>query len=529
MKRFLSVLLAALLLVAMAVPAMAEEKPTISYYAYWCGSLDPDSYCETYVEDALGVDIQIKKVSHTDSEAVNLMLGSGEMPDCGWFGKSATYMEDQELVRSIPVDLVKEYAPSLIEYCDENPIVYAICLDPEDETQFRCLPDLYDTYTEMYVYCLYLRYDWIQNLNIDLGVNVEQVADRLYVADKGLSLDVFRAVLDGFVNGDPDGNGQNDTFGYLKDYTQFLSAYGIIDSNMEVDGKPCEWYTNPKLKEMLTDLAEMYKDGLIYQEIFTIGWGEDWEIINTNSAGVWASSTNSLNSWASNRPPLTLLNNEDSEATLLMIPGIADDEGHTYRSAYTSAVGGERFFVNADVDDEKLVEILKFYEWCNFNDDPTVQATLWYGEEGVDWEWNEDKTAPVKISEIINGERGSQVFIRNTQLGKIWEWITFEPYFSAGAKYYVQNEGGIWNEDMIQRYKYDIYSETEASEISNEYSGDWQNTRDAYFMAVITGEKNVEEDWDAYIQELNDLNYDEYLAELDKAPSVEEIIAQFAK
>jgi len=38
------------------------------------------------------------------------------------------------------------------------------------------------------------------------------------------------------------------------------------------------------------------------------------------------------------------------------------------------------------------------------------------------------------------------------------------------------------------------------------------------------GTKNLESDWDAYIADLNDANFEEYLAELDKAPTAQEIL-----
>jgi len=534
MKRILAIALAAMMLLSVASVALAEDPVTISYYAYWCGELDPGSYVETYVEDALGIDVQIRKVSHQNEEAVNMMIAN-ELPDCGWFEKTPTYMFDQELVRTIPIDLVREYCPALAAYMDEYPLLWAKYTDPEDETQLVGLPDLYETYASLYLYDILLRYDWIEKLNFDLGdIKVEQVTDQLYMADKGLTLDQFYDLLHAFVYDDPDGNGENDTIGYVKDWTQLLTGIGVIPSNMDVDGYAQEWYTNPAIKELLAWLQKAYADGLIYQEIFTIGWGEDWEIINSGLAGVHAStSTNALNAWAANRPPRTLLDGDDKSIKLLMIPGLADADGHSYRTAYLTPAGGETFFVNVDVDDDKLVEILKFYDWCNWNDDPQVTATLWMGEEGVNWVWNEDKTAPTRVADgitpAINGERGSQVFCRNTQLGAAWEWLTLEPDFTAGAAYYYKNMGGLWCDDLIYPYKNDIANETDAAAISNEYSGDWTNIRNNYFMGVIMGEKDLDGDWDAYIEELNDNGYADYLEELNKAPVVADLIAEYSK
>ena len=532
MKKIVSVLIAVLLLMSMIVPALAADDPnSISYFAYWCGALNDDEYVDKYVEDALGIEIEIKKVDHTDREAVNLMIAQ-DMPDCMWTESTISSLDDQEMVRRIPVDMVKEYAPYVYEIFEKYPMLWAMSLDPEDETQLLYIPTLSDTYTEMYIYNMYLRYDWVQALNIDLGVNVEQVADRLYVADKGLSLEVFDEVLRQFVKNDPDGNGQNDTQGYVKDYWGFLSAYGLTNGIVQdEDGNAIQFYTHPKMKDMLNHLQELYAEGLIYPEIFTIGWGEDWELINNNVCGVWRSSTNTLNSWAANRPPLTILNNPDSNATILSFPGICDENGRTLSVKEASPAGtSERFVVRWDVSDEKLAKILEFVNFAGgWNPDSEVVATLWYGEKGVDWDWNEDGSMPISKTGLTPGERGTQVFSRNAQVGDEWRWITFEPLFEAGAKYYIVNEGGIWNQDMVYDYKRDYKNETNAGTIMAEYSEDWNNVRNAYVLDVITGKMTAEEGWDAYIQQLNDLHYGEYLEELNKCCTTEELIAQYSE
>ena len=532
MKKTLSMLLAALLVLALAVPAMAEDDPnSISFYSYWCGSLNDDEYVDKYLEDALGIELEIKKVDHTDKEAVNLMIAQ-DMPDCMWTESSIANLDDQEMVRRIPVAMVEEYAPYIYEQFEKYPILWAMCLDPEDDTQLLYLPDVIDTWTEMYTYNMYLRYDWVQELGIDLGVNVEKITDRFYVADKGLTMEVFDEVLRQFVNNDPDGNGQDDTQGYVSDYTRFLSAYGLINGVVaDENGNACQWYTHPKVKDMLNHLQELYAEGLIYPEIFTIAWGEDWELINNDVCGVWASSTNTLNSWAATRPPLTLLNDPDSSAVLLSFPGICDENGKTISITKPSPMSGiERFVVRWDVSDEKLAKILELVNFAGgWNPDREVTATLWYGEKGVDWDWSEDGTTPIAKTGLTPGERGTQIFSRTSETGETWRWITYEPLFAASSKYYVRSDGGIWNADLVYEYKQDFLNETDAGAILNEYSADWVNVRDAYFLDVITGKMSAEEGWDAYIQQLNDLHYDEYLSELDKCATTEELVAMYAE
>lgn len=532
MKRQIALLLALTMLFSLgATGASAQEKPTISYYAYWCGALDPGSYVESFVEDQLNMNIEVRKVSHTDKEAVNLMLASGEMPDCGWFEHTFAQMSNEELIRPIPVDMVREFAPGYIELCDRYPVLYTQGLDPEDPTQFRFLPDFCVGQINTHNNAMYLRYDWIQKLGIDLGVNVEQVTDQLFIADNGLTRDVFTQVLRGFVKGDPDGNGVDDTFGLLKDWAvSLVASQGILyGGNMDVDGRPLDWFANPGMKDLLTYVQALYAEGLIYPEIFTVQWGEDWELITNGKAGVLsgnAVATIWLNSWAKNRPPLALFD-ANPTAQLLMIPGIAGPDGEVHHAKPFLPGRGESFYVNADVDDEKLADILRFFNFCNFSGDDDIIATLWCGEKGVDWEWEDG--APKRLSNVQNGERGTQVFCRNIQDGKAYEWYTYEPLFSAGKKFYVEEYGGIWNQMLRYAYKSDVFNVTQAAAIQTEYAKDWEATRNAYFMSVILGDANVESDWDAYMKSLDGLKYGEYVDEMQKAPTVDEILNMYSK
>jgi len=528
-KKLLALVLALSLLLGMSTVSFADdEKPVISYWCYSTGDYVEPAFNETFVEDALGIELKVNTTPHTEGEAVNLMLAS-DMPDCGWFPKSTTWMYDNELARTIPVDMVREYCPGMIEQLDEYPIMWAQSLDPEDSTQFLCLPDMYNTYSDLYLWPAYIRYDWIEKLGVDLGdVKVEELTDQLYIADKPLTLDVFTNMLKQFVTGDPDGNGQDDTEGIVSNYNKLMGAFGLIDTNMDAgDGTPTLWYAHENCKDLLAYLRDLYADGLMYSEIFTVGWGQDWELITNSKSGVlFGAATNYLNSWAATRPPLTLLNGDDKSVKILMVPGVASNDGDYVCSASIGkGFGGSNgiFYVREDVDDEKLADILRFVQFSCFPDSMETSAIIHYGEEGVDWNWNEAHDTPIPTE---NARKQLNLGL-STQIGDYWRWLTYEDLFTLGTKYYVKADNGIWLQYLRDQYVYDLYSETDMAKISNEYSSDWGNVRNNYFMGVIMGEKNLDSDWDAYIAELNDYHFDEYLEEMNKAPKLADLMAQF--
>lgn len=159
-----------------------EKRYQISYTGLWSGAdYEDGSYIETMIEDALNVDITVEKAETNDT--IDLLLASGEMPDCGWFDKTVDWMYEQELARPIPREMVEYYCPRLMEYYEEFPLMYEMTLDPENEDQFRYLTGITFQFVDYYLPNDYYRYDWILDLGIDPGVNVEQISDNIYVAE----------------------------------------------------------------------------------------------------------------------------------------------------------------------------------------------------------------------------------------------------------------------------------------------------------------------------------------------------------
>lgn len=501
-----------------------EDFYEITYTGYWSDdTYEDESYVENMLEDALNIELEVVT---TDNSNLDSLLATGQMPDCMWCDKEVAFMQDQELIRNIPVSMVKEYAPSFIKYFDENPLLYDYVLDPENPEEFTCLRGITLQFVDYYLPNDYYRYDWIQNLGIDLGVEVEQVADRVYAASDGIELSKFIEIMDAFVNQDPDGDGQKNTYGVTAPNLQqsvFYSAYGFHNGVNEVNGEAEQYYVMDEFKEYLKGFAEIYKNGLIDPEIIEDNRKLSWDKVNTGKAGYWITSTNSLNSWASDRPPLTLLS-ADPEATILLTPGIKPDGGEVQTVTNSSPAYGY-FYVNANVDDEKLARILQFVEYAIFgNGDDSFKASLFYGEEGVDWEWGEDGK-PVKINTLASGEKGTWTFSQHGQDEKVTQWTGEEEVFAAGGKYWSANQDGIWMKWQGVQYKEDIANETDFAAIKTEVNTDIEAYVKNYIAQAVLGQIDVDATWNDYLEELDRLGYNEMMSELDKVESLEDMIA----
>lgn len=507
-----------------------DEKMSLSYTGYWCNAdYEDDSYVEKKIEDALNLDITVEKAETSDT--IDLLLASGEMPDCAWLDKTQDWMYEQELVRTIPKKMVEEYCPRLIELYDKYPLMYEQTLNPENKDEFLSLTGVTYQFTDYYLPGDYYRYDWIENLGIDLGVEVEEVADRLYVAKDGIEFSKFVEIMKAFIEQDPDGNGKNDTIGATAPnfgQGQFFSAFGFHAGINDVNGEAEQSYVMDEYKEYLKGFAKLYKDGLVDPEIITGDRTISWDKVNQGMSGYWITSTNSLNTWAVDRPPLTLME-KDPNAKILATPGIRPDGGKVQGLTDVSPAYGN-FYVNANIDDEKLARILEFVDYTLFGaGDKDTHAEMIFGEKGVDWEWNEDETMPVKINELQSGQRGTWTFGQFGQNEEVTQWTGEEPLFAAGGKYWSKNQDGIWMDYYTTEYKVDLTGTTEYGAIRQEISGDLNAYVSNYRTQAIMGEIDVDKTWDEYLKELDRIGYNKMMDELDDVKPLAEIAAEYEK
>ena len=504
----------------------------ITYTGQWCFSdYEDGSFAERMIEDALNINLTVEKAETVDT--IDLLLASGEMPDCMWTeSKTPSWMQEQELIRTIPRSMVEKYCPTLIEYYEKNPLIYKMVLNPENEDEFICLAGLTFQFVDYYLPGDFYRYDWIEKLGIDLGVNVEQVSDRLYVADDGIELSKFIEIMDAFVNQDPDGNGKNDTLGAAAPdwgiglIGQFYSAYGFTRDINEVNGRAEQCYVMDEYREFLKGFQELYARNLLDPEIISNDRTVGWDKVNTGACGYWLTSMNTLNSWAMDRPPLTLLD-RDPEAKLLATPGIKPDGGEVMAVVNPTPAYG-KFYVNANVDDEKLAKILEFFNYTIFGaGDRDTKVSLFFGEKDVDWKWDEANDAPVKINKLNSGDKGTWSFSQFGQTEDVTRWVGEEELFQSGGKYWSESENGTWLKWQRPPYKADLANETGYEKIFQEISGDLEAYVASYRTQAILGQTDVDATWGDYLAELDRLGYHRMMDELEGLLPLEEMAEKY--
>lgn len=169
----------------------SEERVTITYWDIYCSNMLADSYTEQLIEAELPVDIVVNRTDNLNMSQVFKLFDEKYMPDVMWYSADSRYILDQGISRTIPYDMVAEYAPSFLGLYEDNPTILTAITNPDSLDEFFALTGTTNQSSRVAgsLYADYYRYDWIQALGIDLGVEVTQLSDNIYVADTGLTLE----------------------------------------------------------------------------------------------------------------------------------------------------------------------------------------------------------------------------------------------------------------------------------------------------------------------------------------------------
>ena len=257
MKRILALVLAAMMVLGIAPTALADERPTISIFLQMPSEFNPET--DPYVakvESATGVDIEwIMPPINSYEESLNLMMADGDYPDIIQFPNTtgAAWINAVESEVLLPLDdLIPQYE-NLSQYVD--PSSYSALRASGGGTLYGIARN-----TIVRKDGWLIRKDWCDKLGITLP------------EDGLLTLQEFYDICYAFTYGDPDGNGVQDTWGFVDSANGILTPFAPYAFGcrgwQEHDGAYAymdETYCleHDCYKEALAYTAKLWQDGLI--------------------------------------------------------------------------------------------------------------------------------------------------------------------------------------------------------------------------------------------------------------------------
>lgn len=267
MKKILSLVLLVSMLATIAAGCASqtggdgEGKPTeVTFFAAAGGKVfleDDPTIAE--VEKKTNTDITMNLVNaNTLLSDFSILVASGDVPDVSQL-QAFDYYQFVDQGIFLPLDqYLEKYGDNIKKAVgEENEHCWNLLKHNGEQ---YAIPKL----TSAGKYLLVARQDWMENLGIETPE----------------TLDEFLNMLRRFTTDDPDGNGQNDTYGftyagqgnnstYMYAFSPIFGAYGVQPQQYYIrDGKVYASSVSEEYKEAVKTIAQLYKEKVIDQEIF---------------------------------------------------------------------------------------------------------------------------------------------------------------------------------------------------------------------------------------------------------------------
>lgn len=215
-----------------------------------------------WYEEKTGVKVNWEVIPEEGvQEKLNLILSSGDYPDVIMdMPVSTAQMRlygDKGVFLSLN-DLIDEYGIETKRMFEEMPVIEDGVTTPEGD--IYALPQVNECFHCTMPQKMWIYQPWLDELGLDMPETIDD----------------FYEVLKAFKTGDPNGNGKNDEIPFASQKNQWSERMAgflmnpFIYSDMYVeDGEIIVPWDKPEWKEGLEYLNRMYEDGLIYSGSFT--------------------------------------------------------------------------------------------------------------------------------------------------------------------------------------------------------------------------------------------------------------------
>lgn len=371
---------------------------------------EPDAIAKM-IQDKFGVKFTPVNVGWGDAdEKYNTWAASGQLPDIigaiAHVGQ-ARYFQwiNDGVVRALPADTSK------------YPIINTL-LQQDEVTAFQIEGQNYflprQTYADSSWWAmdrgLVVRKDWLANLNM-----AEPTTEQEYI-------DMCAA----FAKNDPDGDGQNNTVGFVPVAPWILTSqgwpgYGYTDGRwvQEADGKFYPAIASERTLRMMQFFKKMYQAGGMDPDFATLESAAALEKFASGKAGMLGRQVSPKHTKAILDKWVELQPDKDFTDSISILHGPTLDGKYT---RFTEMAYWSETYIEAKVDDAKLDRILQLYDYLYSDEGMKLMS---FGIEGTDWTMDGDQ---VKLLTPIKEDTGL-----HTATNEIYPFVFAMGYLASWA------------------------------------------------------------------------------------------------
>jgi len=514
MKRILALVLSLMLLsVPMLSLAEEEAKSTLWFdepltVKAWLYDVNNANYSDTdpiwqYIAEKTNVHFDIEFFTPTQLESYQLRLATLEdLPDMTFRhdmdrGLLADACEGGKLVE-LTDDLLAEYAPTWAKFLAENPIS-----DKKTREMRIGLPNVdYVEYVGNMRDLLQINKVWLDELKLEVPTTTEE----------------FTAVLQAFKDNAGKGSIPAEAIPFYYQWNHRISGmfdvlgfWGITVTNTHwlavKDGKVVFQGANPEIKAPIKYLAELYKLGLTPPESFT----DDRSMSQARTG--------------SEVPYIgfvTGFNNFNKDYYVPMAPVVADENIQpVIRKQEFTYTGTDDFVI---FNDDLKEELLMLAEWMVTDYEFVANSQL--GMQGYTWDYDENGKITPFTAEQMEAKKlevGEEEWLKNSSaLGNHIACIRADAFYAHyNDVSYNDPTSRAWAYANVYSPDYIPVGETNYRDASTgdadldqrrkDLKVEIDNLRSTTLTRWITGQGDIDAEWDAYVAQLNELGLEEYL------------------
>ena len=482
MKKVFSLLLALILTIGLATPITAgAEGEVVDLTMFYPTSRSTNEFTDLvhqWAIDNLGINMIVTVGSSSEwKQQLALYMTSGDLPDV------VAYMDEVTFRTYGEQGAWYDITDMLDDYPNIRPYVAAQTDDPEGVWARMSVDGC--IYAVPYMagspvkYLNSMRKDWLDNLGLEVPTTLDELTE------------VMRA----FTFNDPDGNGVNDTYGFgtadsLANLTEFFGAFGAtpIDDTRLVDGKMVTNVISENYKNALAYLRDVYAEGLIDPEIFTMTETQRYEEWVRGTFGIvtwwWTHAKNSITRYG--------FFDANPDADMVFFDPVTGPDGY---SGHTAADDISNW-VSISTTCTHPEAAMKLYD-CQATFEGYM--SFWAGPEGQFWEgdstsetltWHWSLEGKDKLGNEINDMEFYKILGNNPIQNLTLTLLPDE------KSYNIQKDQAV-RVFTAPAYKNAFIglSTPELLDLSSETEKYYTNAT----IKFITGEMDLESEWDAYV------------------------------
>lgn len=505
---------------------LTEETKTFSIMIPGSGTKNVETcYNNSAYEEMTNVHIEwIVVPAESWKDKVSVVMASGELPDViagmDTYNMSAT-QEAQYAAQGYlnPInDLIKENMPNFSALMEEDPQIEKLIA--QSDGSIYSLPCINECYHCNYSQKMYINKTWLDNLGLEMPTTIDE----------------YYNVLKAFKEQDANGNGDPDdeiplitaADGWHVQLDGFLMnafTYCDADTHLAVeDGHIINTAITDDYKKGVEFLHKLYDEGLLSQESFTNDVDTNSKInVSNGDYALFGSFPSAYQTYSGD----TKLYKEYE-----ILPPLKGEDGTAVTPNYSLSrdVIRGNFVITSEAEDPAL--ILRWLDYFYSDEGVLFRA----GREGIEWRRAED-------GEIgFNGEPAKYVSMSTPEDDEYYQNVDFsehiplaltKEYRESGATQQDFRADGVdnWNEvQLFQGTKAfeEVAKSAEESlppltvpvEQADDYARmktEIEDYMDECLVQFIVGGMDLENDWDGYLEQLNNIGLEQYMEITDNA------------